>query len=814
MSVNLGRTLSFADGSQDSLLKSIKAASLKFKYSGKVDDGAINQILDALTQIYNENNTYQLELTSKNNDAIVDKIKDVISTMHTDAATSSTEILQHLEGLVANQDQMRNSIKETLKNEFKASKDTAKSTNDAKNTASTKPTDGVLPEKTRKELLEDSKKNEETNSFVKTMSAGMNKTKELLSKLSGTMWSKLSVLDTKIGNGVTMFSQGLSKSFQTFNATFKKLNPVKAIKGFSNKMSNYVSDAMKKFNPFPAIKRLTNNLIDRFNPAKLFKKKKPTKGEIKLDKVMDKINHFIDNFAEKIVTISKKVLDRILHQAKRFVSAIMLHVMMWLLANIVLVGLVFAFIVDLIAEPLAKLLEPIFAGLDSLLEKIIDFLTPIRDFLLKTLDTIIQDVIVPLGDFILKIFKSIFENVLEPFLRGIGSVAESIGRLFARLIDASTTFLVETFFPFMKEKFMPVFEVILDVLEDFFKAIKPWIDPIVNTVLRILKKFLEAVERWIDPLMNVVMEIIVEFFEAIKPWIKPLVDTVLSILAAYLDTIKILFETLRTVIQAFATFLANAFMEILNGVDHVYKALVRPMISAIGKFFAYIENIGEIIWIKLKSVLPGMMGGSSYEEQQQEKLEEIAEIKRRIERGEIRGDGWDNIKKLEELQNSLKNIEMAGGLEQTITDEPDMLAETAEQAAAIPEATLTDLANNVDVINDMYKLVQQIHSHLIGANTDINAVQLDSAEAPVIETSAPLETADDVLDNDKKNLLDQIFDKLHYSIDLNTGLIHFAEHCERTYFKPLLDASARRPNVVPIPIMGGTGQNAASYENH
>lgn len=104
MSVNLGRTLSFADGSQDSLLKSIKAASLKFKYSGKVDDSAINQILDALTQIYNENNTYQLELTSKNNDAIVDKIKDVISTMHADAATSSTEMLQHLEGLVANQD--------------------------------------------------------------------------------------------------------------------------------------------------------------------------------------------------------------------------------------------------------------------------------------------------------------------------------------------------------------------------------------------------------------------------------------------------------------------------------------------------------------------------------------------------------------------------------------------------------------------------------------------------------------------------------------------------------------------------------------
>ena len=76
--LNLGRTLSFNNGSQDALLRSVKSAQFNYKHSGKVDSEAINQILNAITETYDANNQYQLELTTKNNDAIVDKIKSII----------------------------------------------------------------------------------------------------------------------------------------------------------------------------------------------------------------------------------------------------------------------------------------------------------------------------------------------------------------------------------------------------------------------------------------------------------------------------------------------------------------------------------------------------------------------------------------------------------------------------------------------------------------------------------------------------------------------------------------------------------------
>ena len=70
------------NGSQDSLLRSVKLQIDQTKFKGKVNDDAINAILQAIATQQENQGKYQLELASKNNDAIVNKIKDALEKLY------------------------------------------------------------------------------------------------------------------------------------------------------------------------------------------------------------------------------------------------------------------------------------------------------------------------------------------------------------------------------------------------------------------------------------------------------------------------------------------------------------------------------------------------------------------------------------------------------------------------------------------------------------------------------------------------------------------------------------------------------------
>ena len=97
--LNLGRTMQSNNGSQDSLLRSVKQQIDQTKFKGKVNDDAINAILQAIATQQENQGKYQLELASKNNDAIVDKIKDALEKLYeaqqnTDSNSSDDNVQQ------------------------------------------------------------------------------------------------------------------------------------------------------------------------------------------------------------------------------------------------------------------------------------------------------------------------------------------------------------------------------------------------------------------------------------------------------------------------------------------------------------------------------------------------------------------------------------------------------------------------------------------------------------------------------------------------------------------------------------------------
>jgi hypothetical protein len=53
------------------------------------------------------------------------------------------------------------------------------------------------------------------------------------------------------------------------------------------------------------------------------------------------------------------------------------------------------------------------------------------------------------------------------------------------------------------------------------------------------------------------------------------------------------------------------------------------------------------------------------------------------------------------------------------------LKTTAEEISQIPEATIKDLAENVNVINDMYKVVQKIYAYLTNDSINIDNVETE-----------------------------------------------------------------------------------------
>ena len=137
----------------------------------------------------------------------------------------------------------------------------------------------------------------------------------------------------------------------------------------------------------------------------------------------------------------EKFIDKALKFAKKAINVLMTHIFAWLLVNVVLIGLLFGFVLKLIAKPLMEILQPIMDFIDSIVGKILDFLKPVRDFLINVFQKV-WDIISPVIEAFftalkpfaaavaigLGLFVQSVLNVLKLLMDGIASGAEALGK--------------------------------------------------------------------------------------------------------------------------------------------------------------------------------------------------------------------------------------------------------------------------------------------------------------------------------------------------------------------------------------------------
>ena len=222
--------------------------------------------------------------------------------------------------------------------------------------------------------------------------------------------------------------------------------------------------------------------------------KQKKKEQATLNKTLDRLNKFMDNFFDNLMLHIEPFVNELLKYTKKIVNKLMTYTMSWLLTNVALLGLIFVLLIKIIAKPLAEIMQPILDFVSNVVNKVLDFLTPIRD-----------SILIPLAQFILTALKSVFENVLEPLLKGIGTVAYDLGVALGKLVVGIADFFVDVLLPFLRDKVMPILGKVLDWTFKLLELISPVIEPLGRFLAKALMDILNQIQFAWD---KVVMPII------------------------------------------------------------------------------------------------------------------------------------------------------------------------------------------------------------------------------------------------------------------------------------------------------------------
>ena len=835
--LKLGRTMQSNNGSQDSLLRSIKQQINQSKFKGKVNDDAINAILQAIATQQENQGKYQLELASKNNDAIVNKIKDALEKLYeaqqnADSSSSASdkdnnnlvddivaELKKELANLLSTKDDT-NESKDTTAADVKKLQDTI---DDIKSTLGQNANTEV-PAAEKQQVGSKSEISVEDLNAIKTdYTAQFDQLKahidELFKQLNDSLQpitfapkkifkfisasiggaiASVSSLGKSILRKVTAPFKGLSDKLSNVGksilrkvtAPFKGLSDkLKGIgaslkDGFKNLMSS-VGGALKSMALAPL--KLVGGLVSSLNPFKK-KKKKLTKDEIKLSKMIDKVNDFIDNFFDNMLGYVEKFIDKALKFAKKAINVLMTHIFAWLLVNVVLIGLIFGLILKLISKPLMEILQPIMDFVDDIFTKLITFLTPIRDFLLGVL----QDT--------WNIIKAPFEGLMK----GIGTVAEALGTALGKLIIGIADFMVDTLLPFLRDHLLPIFGAILDIIKLFFEAMKPWIEPLVNVVMAALVAIIPILQRLVMEVGEILIDIakiihapikfIADFFEGFNTNAKKIGEKVSEVVLTTLDIVLEGLKLIRDNLGNLFDLIKLYVIAPLNGLKIKLEAEFVLLRDKLSKFYIPYIGLGEDIswrspssWFSFKKLYP--FDGLKVTEEQVAKAKEISEKPV----SELISD---------EMSKMQANIESDKAAK-----------EAADLAKQLQQKQIENLLANQHKIDDILAIAINNNEHLVEIGkhfgVEIEPPKIEVAP-PKVDVSAPEIDVDEL--NASSNDTASRIDKL-------TGIVQplpqYMKMCMSTIqqnLNSILEKLDDKPNLLPIPLMENSA-NAAMMEN-
>ena len=850
--LKLGRTMQSNNGSQDSLLRSVKQHIDQSKFKGKVNDDAINAILQAIVTQQENQGKYQLELASKNNDAIVNKIKDALEKLYeaqqnADSSSSANdkdnnnlvddivaELKKELANLLPTKDDTSES-KDTTTADFKKLKDTI---DDIKSTLGQN-ANAEVPTAEKQQVGSNSEISVEDFNAIKTdYTAQFDQLKayidELFKQLNDSLQpiafaptkifkfisasiggaiASVSSLGKSIIGKVTAPFKGLSDKLSNVGksilgkvtAPFKGLSD--KLKGigaslkdsFKNLMSS-VGGALKSMALAPL--KLVGGLVSSLNPFKK-KKKKPTKDEIKLSKMIDKVNDFIDNFFDNMLGYVEKFIDKALKFAKKAVNVLMTHIFAWLLVNVVLIGLLFGFVLKLIAKPLMEILQPIMDFIDSIVGKILDFLKPVRDFLINVFQKV-WDIISPVIEAFftalkpfaaavaigLGLFVQSVLNVLKLLMDGIASGAEALGKALVTFATA----VVDVLALFMKG------------LSSQAEAIGIGLGKFVSSCLNVLTLLMDGIGTQAKAIGEAIGKLVLALVEVATL----IVDFAKNVVGLLTDIVKII----RKPIQ----FLADFFDGIGTRAKQIGEKMGDIILKVLTKVEWAIDNLTDLVRLyviaPLKALQLKIRSGLA-------KMADYDGWGSSIVNGLANAFGWGSLsdKEKDEARNAegksigeLVNQQMEKMRENIAADKA--AKEAADLAKQLQQKQIENLLANQHKIDDILAIAINNNEHLVEIGkhfgVEIEPPKIEVAP-PKIDMSAPEIDVDQL--NANSNDTASRIDKL-------TGLVQplpqYMKMCMNTIQQNLdsiLEKLDDKPNLLPIPMMNPMEGNMAMMEN-
>ena len=890
--LKLGRTMQSNNGSQDSLLRSVKQQINQSKFKGKVNDDAINAILQAIATQQENQGKYQLELASKNNDAIVNKIKDALEKLYeaqqnADSSSSASdkdnnnlvddivaELKKELANLLPTKDDT-NESKDTTASDFKKLQDTIddikstldkssnKTTTNEDKKQSTKETSAIeVPQSidanvdfttqfeqlqnyidsTFKQLNDSLQPITSVNDMIQqsiiemsskisdigkasfnavaqpvtlTLNELENFTKDLTISLVNEVSSIKNALATVANDIVNVVSSKISEVFTSVvslgkNILGKVTAPFKGLSdklkgigaslkdGFKNLMSS-VGGALKSIALAPL--KLVGGLVSSLNPFKK-KKQKPTKDEIKLSKMIDKVNDFIDNFFDNMLGYVEKFIDKALKFAKKAVNVLMTHIFAWLLVNVVLIGLLFGFVLKLIAKPLMEILQPIMDFIDSIVGKILDFLKPVRDFLINVFQKV-WDIISPVIEAFftalkpfaaavaigLGLFVQSVLNVLKLLMDGIASGAEALGKALVTFATA----VVDVLALFMKG------------LSSQAEAIGIGLGKFVSSCLNVLTLLMDGIGTQAKAIGEAIGKLVLALVEVATL----IVDFAKNVVGLLTDIVKII----RKPIQ----FLADFFNGIGTRAKQIGEKMGDIILKVLTKVEWAIDNLTDLVRLyviaPLKALQLKIRSGLA-------KMADYDGWGSSIVNGLANAFGWGSLsdKEKDEARNAegksigeLVNQQMEKMRENIAADKAAKEAE--DLAKQLQQKQIENLLANQHKIDDILAIAINNNEHLVEIGkhfgVEIEPPKIEVAP-PKVDVSAPEIDAEEL--NASSNSTASKIDKL---TEIVQPLPQYMKMCMSTIQQNLdsiLDKLDDKPNLLPIPLMENS-VNAAMMEN-
>ena len=416
-----------------------------------------------------------------------------------------------------------------------------------------------------------------------------------------------------------------------------------------------------------------------------FSRKKKDKAAEKKEKLREKFMNFIIGMVEKIWDFVEPILSKL----KIFMLLALVPILTTAITIISIVAgltllLVGAYLVYKWIKKKAlelwnyissgEMLDDIIAGLKKAWEWLCDFGKWLWDLTIKALKYIFVDVWVDLGKWLweklcdfgnwlynefiypwivapIELLRNKLTTFLEPIMKKLQPFIESAQNLFARIKDVWQKFQWDenkSFFENLKCLASIVKDAVLDWwnTSPFKTFYETYLEPIVKSVQNLIERIKTI---WKNFHWNENKS----FFENLKCLASIIINAVKSwwndpdnpIRKLYNEYIKPIVDKIADTISPVIEKISNKAKEILNKLGNaVWDVPVLPLMRPFGFL------VGKSILLSKEEKENKKLIESGDEQDIQEK---INHYQREIDKGNIKGDGWDNEARLNELKNAL-----------------------------------------------------------------------------------------------------------------------------------------------------------------